>query len=234
MAQSRCDEIREQGIAERYAAGTLPEAEAAAFEQHYLTCARCQADVRLAAAIRNAPAGSRRRISMLPVGLALAVAAGLMAVVLLGPWRRAADLVRLGGIAEAPVYLGVQVRGAQSPADSLFDRAMAHYELRQYEAAAAGLRSALAAGVDAAPALFFQAASLLALGRDEDAARGFSSVIASGDTPYLPEARYYLAKALLRLGRGREAMTQLRQVAGGSAVGPRASALADSVERLAR
>ena len=234
MALSRCDEIREQGILERYAAGTLPQADAAALERHYRGCARCQADVRLAAAIRSAPASSRRRVSLVPVGLALAVAAGLMAVVLLGPGRRAADLVRLGGIAAAPVYPGVQARGARSPADSLFDGAMVQYERRRYDEAVAGLRAALAAGVDPAPALFFQAASLLALGRDDDAARGFTKVIALGDTPFVPEARYYLAKALLRFGRGREAMTQLRQVAAGSALGPRASALADSVARLAR
>jgi hypothetical protein len=48
-----CDAIVDAGLIERYLAGTLSEAETEAVESHYLTCARCQNELRLAAAIRE-------------------------------------------------------------------------------------------------------------------------------------------------------------------------------------
>ncbi len=48
-----CDEIVGRALIERYVAGKLSEAEVEALESHYLTCARCQTDLRLAAAIRS-------------------------------------------------------------------------------------------------------------------------------------------------------------------------------------
>jgi hypothetical protein len=48
-----CDAIVDHGLIERYLAGLLSEAEVEALESHYLTCARCQTELRLAAAIRE-------------------------------------------------------------------------------------------------------------------------------------------------------------------------------------
>ena len=48
-----CNAIVDEGLIERYLAGRLSEAEVEALESHYLTCARCQTDVRLGAAIRD-------------------------------------------------------------------------------------------------------------------------------------------------------------------------------------
>ena len=54
MAESlTCDAIVDGDLIERYLAGTLSEAEVEALESHYLTCARCQDELRLAAAIRE-------------------------------------------------------------------------------------------------------------------------------------------------------------------------------------
>jgi hypothetical protein len=47
-----CNAIVDEGLVERYLARTLSEAEVDALESHYLTCARCQTDLRLGAAIR--------------------------------------------------------------------------------------------------------------------------------------------------------------------------------------
>ena len=49
-----CDEITDRALIEGYVAGRLDQAETEAFESHYLTCARCQKELRLALAIREA------------------------------------------------------------------------------------------------------------------------------------------------------------------------------------
>jgi hypothetical protein len=54
-----CEGIEEQGLIERYVVGLLSEAAAEAFEEHYLTCARCQEELRLAYAIRATLPGVR-------------------------------------------------------------------------------------------------------------------------------------------------------------------------------
>jgi hypothetical protein len=48
-----CEEVTEKGLVERYLAGKLSEAETEAFEAHYLTCSRCQTELRLGAGIRE-------------------------------------------------------------------------------------------------------------------------------------------------------------------------------------
>lgn len=100
-----CDAIVDGELIERYLVGTLSEAEAGALESHYLTCARCQDELRLAAAIRDvlpelreaaqapdvSPAaetgrwyGRRFRVG----AVAAAIAAVLVGVVLVQPPRR--------------------------------------------------------------------------------------------------------------------------------------------------
>ena len=227
-----CEHVTENELVERYAAGRLDEDEIAAFEEHYLTCARCQDELHLAAAIRTAAATAtvrpRARWRVWAGGSALAAAAVL--VLLIWPTGRRAELERLGVVAVPPIYLGVQVRAAGSPADSVFRAAMNEYSGGQYARAAAGLRAALEGGVEAADAEFFLGASLLQLGRNDEAAAAFARVLALGDTPYRTEAAFYRAKALLRSGDAEGALRALGAAsAAGGVVGEHASALADSV-----
>ena len=49
-----CDAITDRALIEGYVAGRLGEADTEAFESHYLTCERCQNELRLALAIREA------------------------------------------------------------------------------------------------------------------------------------------------------------------------------------
>ncbi len=49
-----CDEITDRALIEGYVGERLGEADAEAFEAHYLTCERCQNELRLALAIREA------------------------------------------------------------------------------------------------------------------------------------------------------------------------------------
>jgi tetratricopeptide (TPR) repeat protein len=169
-------------------------------------------------------------------GLGLAAAAGLAAVLLFSPRRVPAELERLGALIQAPIYLGVPVRAGPSlPADSLFAVAMSDYVTERYDEAAAGLRAALAAGVETVPADFFLGASLLMTAHPAEAVDRFAKVIAAGESPYLAEAHFYRAKALLRLGEVSTAQAALREAARrGGVIGGYAQALSDSVERASR
>jgi tetratricopeptide (TPR) repeat protein len=237
-----CGDVAERGFVERYVAGRLDPAEVEAFEAHYVTCPRCQEDLRLAAAVRRnlplvagASAPRRRWPRPLLAGVGLAAAAGLAALLLLPGDRVSPQLTSLGTVLEPPIYLGVPVRGTPSAADSLFDVAMGAYAGRSYAEAAEGLAAALDAGVDSVPALFFRASGLLMMDRPRDAAELYQRVVTLGESPYRAEARLYRAKALLQLGRARDAVAELRQIAERpDEVGRWANALADSVEALIR
>ena len=234
-----CDENSRRLNAERYAASRMNAAEAEAFEDHFVTCADCQSEVRLASAIigglpqaDGAPRSAKasRRVLVWGGG-GLALAAGLATLMILRSEPRG-DLVALGGVREPPAYLGIPVR-SDAQQDSLFEVAMDSYAQGRYSVAREGLQAALAAGQDSVPAQFFLAASLLLDNRASEAANEFQRVLAHGDTPYRAEARYYRAKALLRVGRATDARAELaRLLPVDGVVYDMGRALADSVARL--
>ncbi len=233
-----CEDVATRGLVERYVAGRVrDDADQTAFETHVLTCERCREDVRLALLLRAelaAPVRWRRhRRRTWPLGVGLAVAASVTALVLLRPYG--AGVRALGGVRDAPIYLGVAVRGSPTPADSLFDAAMTAYNSGDYPGAAAALQRVLAAGADSAPALFFLGVSRLLTDRAAEAADAFRLVVALGDSPYLSEAHYYLAKALLRQGNRAAALRELRAVPTvDKQVAAAAAALADSIRSTER
>jgi len=232
-----CQAVGAGSVVARYVAGTLPEPDTAAFEEHLLTCAGCQRDVQLAVAIREAipdsqgaAARSRWPRWLGPSVITLAAAAVLAGVIVVSRDRVPDAVVRLGDVAQPPVYLGVAVRQNPTQGDSLFGVAMAAYAVGDFARAAADLPRALAAGADTVPVQFFAGASLLMSEHLEDAAEAFRTVIRGGDTPYLAESHYYLAKALLRLGRVAEARRELAAAAGSSSeIADAAGALDDSI-----
>jgi hypothetical protein len=239
-ADIRCSAVDGAERAARYVAGTLPEAERAAFEDHFVLCAACQREIAFASAARGAAIhelhdgarqGARqgvrqgagrdahtnvraparaRTLRVAAVAAVTAIAAGF-ALMLFGS-SVPPELAALGAVAEAPVYLGIAVRGGFLPSrgDSAFDRAVALYSGRDYAKAAAEFTIALAAGEDSVPTQFFLGASQLLTNESRAAAGSFAAVIAHGDTPYRDEAQLYEAKALLRLGRGSDALTVLK------------------------
>jgi putative zinc finger protein len=230
-----CKSMEHRALVERYVAGTLSEPEASELEIHFLTCAHCQEEVRLAATIGAAPAvhpGSRRS-STFRIGVGLAVAASLGVLLLAGP-RRSAQVTPLGEVAAAPLYLGIPVRGDAAAGDSVFDLAMRTYASGHYDSAVAGLDRALRAGSAPAPAEFFRAAALLMARHDAEAAAGFRRVITMGETQYLPESRYYLAKALIRMGHTDEALDVLRRGVAPKLHAAPAAALAESLKAAIR
>jgi TolA-binding protein len=227
-------------LAQRYATGALGAADAAAFEEHLLTCEQCQAEVRLVAGVRRLardvqhPAVGSRANSTRFVAAA-ALLAAVIALVMLWP-RDSGQLATLGQVLEPPAYVGVSVRNARQVGDSLFDAAMTAYVARRYADAESGLRAALAAGTDTIPTTFFMASAGLMAGHAGEAADAFARVIAAGvpATAYLPEAHLFRARALLQLGRGDDALAELDAVSRDSDRRAAAAALADSVTRVLR
>ena len=227
-------------LAQRYAAGLLDSTDAAAFEEHLLLCERCQTEVRLTVGVRRivreAPAISSGRRARWIVGVSALLAAGIAAFLIV-PGGVSRKVSALGQVKEPPAYIGMSVRALPQRGDSLFEAAMLAYVARRYDVAAAGLRAALAAGVDTVPAEFFIASAELMAGHPREAAVVYGRVIAAGTaaTAYLPEAHLYRARAFLRMGRTADALAELAAVSRDDAVnGPVASALADSVTQVTR
>ena len=172
-----------------------------------------------------------RRLPWRGIGAVILAAAAIAAVLLIPRDRVSEELAELGRVTQPPVYLGVPVRQAPARPDSVFAEAMSAYVAEEYAAAATGLEEALMAGAGSVPAEFFRGASLLMLGRPDEAERAFSAIIEAGDSPYLAEAHYYRAKALLSLGRASEALQELEAAVNSEGdIRTLASALADSVE----
>lgn len=122
-----CDAVIDHGMIERYLAGLLSEDEVEALESHYLTCARCQGELQLAATIRDVlqevedasddtaevpgVVGGRRFGRLARSGtLAAAIAAAVAGILLLRPstvdspsHRRGAPETEIVPTVEAPV-----------------------------------------------------------------------------------------------------------------------------------
>ena len=82
-----CERVDDEHLDARYAAGTLDEAEADAFEAHYFGCARCWYRVQRAvelrdglAAVEPVPRSARPSVTRRwwPLGAAAAIAAGVL------------------------------------------------------------------------------------------------------------------------------------------------------------
>lgn len=241
--------IHEAELAERYVTGRMPGPERMAFEDHFVTCAECQRDVRFARAVRAAleatgartpsrtpatPAAAsarapRRRQRGLWVGAAMAAGIAGIAVLYALPSRA---VTALGGVEQPPAYVGVAVRSTAGRGAAMFDDAMKDYSTGRYAVATRGLQAALAAGQDSIPTDFFIGASELFGGDARNAAAAFARVVSLGESPYRDEAQWYEAKALLRLGRSAEAIAALAAYAPADPeMGARFAALTDSVKQ---
>lgn len=206
-----CDQFERSGVIARYAAGT-PSGEAdRGFEDHYLTCARCQSSLLAGVATRDCFAAGTaiRRPSRLRPVLLLATAASLATIFGIRGLGRD-DVEKIGAVDEAPLYLGATVRGNDIAGSLIFDSAMAAYNAGNYERALNGF-DRLPPDEREPVVEFFSAASYLMLGQPRDAETLFTRVIAFGATPYKAEAHFYRAKARLQQRDERGAINDLRE-----------------------
>jgi len=117
------------------------------------------------------------------------------------------DLARV----EAPRYAQDRLRGAADPATVRFQQAMDRYQQRDYAGAIAPLREASRVDPEAPHIAFFLGVSNLLAGRPGEAADALRATVALGESPYLEEAHFYLAKAYVRRGRIDEAITEVER-----------------------
>lgn len=233
MSETTCTLPDRDELALAYSRDRLDEGARDAYENHLTGCAVCQNEVLLAATVRAAlrPRARWVRRRAAAVGVLALAAAALVMVAVLPRGTDTAALAALGGLDAPPVYLGVPVRGTAS-ADSALDLGLRLYDQGRWAEARMELGNAEAMGAPADLVAFFAGAASLMEGRAADAERSFAAVLRAGDGPYVPEAHYYRAKALLRLRRPAEALDELKRVRDGSAASAMAAALADSMRAL--
>jgi tetratricopeptide (TPR) repeat protein len=107
------------------------------------------------------------------------------------------SLVELTRI-QPPPYEPLRLRGLPDEATTRFLSGMEHYRKADYGAAVTDLRAAAALDSEASHIRFFLAISQLMVGEEAAGIEGLRVTIALGDSPYLEDAHFNLAKALLR------------------------------------
>lgn len=223
-----CDEIERGNVAEDYLLGRLPERAAAEFEEHYFECPLCRERVELLEAtrqqLRSTPAPAavgkrlRRTFGALAAAAVVVIAVGIMRdgaplpestpdtsapnIELPGTPSSnpgSSDLRALGTIVP-PRFDAPRLRSTSSASRRTFLQAMERYERGDYEQAVEGLRGAVDQDPKSIPARFFLAVSYLQLERNSDGVEHLREVVRLGESAYLEDAHYFLAKAHIRQG----------------------------------
>jgi TolA-binding protein len=123
---------------------------------------------------------------------------------------RGPDL-RAPGAIQPPRFDPPRLRESPTASRRTFLQAMEHYQRGEWQGALAGLETAAQQDPKAAPAHFFLGVCSLQLDRNADAVRHFANVVKLGESPYLEDAHFFLAKAHIRAGdlasAGRELQT---------------------------
>jgi len=124
---------------------------------------------------------------------------------------RAHALARLARV-DPPRYSPLILRGVADDATVAFENGMKDYVAGDYRAALRQLRQAAGLDPERVDIAFFLAASELLSGNTAAAVPAFQAVIALGDSPFLEEARFYLAKSYLAMGDVSRARTEFARV----------------------
>jgi tetratricopeptide (TPR) repeat protein len=112
---------------------------------------------------------------------------------------------------EPPAYGQGRLRGAADAATATFGRGMDRYQRRDYAGARARLKEASQLDPESPHVMFFLGITNLLTGRTDEAIEALRSTIALGDSPYLEEAHFYLAKAYLKAGRVDDGIGELER-----------------------
>jgi len=110
-----------------------------------------------------------------------------------------------------PPYAPAALRGPNDEAGAKFDAAMRLYVKGDYAGALKGLEAAVALEPNAPQYAFFLGVCHLLTERTDPAVAELQKAIAIGESPYLEEAHFYLAKARLRQGEIAAAREELQR-----------------------
>jgi TolA-binding protein len=214
-----CETVQNENVVERYVLGQLTAEELGSFEEHYFECEPCFEQVRLMQGLQAAGEGRPRPARVLEMpgrkwqvwAAAAVVLAGVgiaamrqfgqpAAPVASAPAATAAKVdaerVLLARV-EPPNYTAAALRGSAGDRAENFAAAMAKFSGGDYRAAADGLRGLVEGGPETAAARFYLGVSDLMLDNWQEPVTLMRSIDAMGETPYLEQARFFLAKALL-------------------------------------
>ena len=116
------------------------------------------------------------------------------------------------GDVELPPYTPPRLRATPTEAQRVFRDAMTSYAAGDCGAAVPGLRRSLGMDDSLMQARFHLAVCDLQAGRIQDAVTNLQRVIAAGESPYLEDAHFFLAKARIRQGDVEGARQELTRV----------------------
>jgi tetratricopeptide (TPR) repeat protein len=233
-----CVQIKREEVVERYLTGSLRPEERESFEEHYFACEQCFAALQAQRALQAELSASAPQIRAMPAPnptawrwtAAMATAAVVILSVVVVRWSlkphssspapplqtaqsgpagpSLSELARF----DPPAYAPTVLRGTQNEAVRKFRMAMKPYQHGDYAGAVTVLRAAVKLNPKDPGPLFFLGVSHLLDNQTDDGIAVLQQCITLGDTPYLEESHYYLAKALLRKGDATAARRELEEV----------------------
>lgn len=127
------------------------------------------------------------------------------------PVTRVPSLSELAEV-RPPNYTPAILRGASDEATLRFHEAMLHYVKNDYSGAIPGLHAASRLNSKAPDISFFLGICYLLTDQTDSAIAQLRRTVALGDSPYLEETRFYLAKAYVRKADPVAAQTELKKV----------------------
>jgi hypothetical protein len=219
-----CKDVHRNFVAAKYVSASLPEDIRETFEQHYFACDLCFAEVEALQAAKYALSG--RAAAAPPKSLRLLWALPLAAALLAGLFLRAHNKVEAPALArvtvaqppsadssavarfEPPPWAELRFRSRSTPVSVPVERARSLYAAHNY----AGCAEALQAAQQSPANLYHTGICLVLAGRTNDGATALRDTIAAGDTPFLEEAHFYLARSLLLNHAAAEARKELAKV----------------------
>jgi len=235
---SNCTGAPAEQLAEQYVAGTLPELEAQAFEEHYFDCPVCLAQLQalqvVARQMRRNPAKVPARVIPWPqVAAAIGAIAALLLIAVMGyrNFKHRADVAKNPGsnpssvqkteppsssaIAQLadltlPPFAGSSLRGAAE--DTKYQAGMKAYVSGDCAAAVGDLERVPTQSADALAAQFYSGVCQMKLNQLAAAAATLDRVVDKGDSPQQEAALYYLAQIALLRGDSAGASQNLEKV----------------------
>jgi len=230
-----CDQVERDEIIEKYLIGRLDRAAQEEFEAHWFSCRECSRKLQVSRMLQEklwekgdtilpqtqqpVRVRVRRRVWAYSAAAAvLVIAAAALWWQLGGPGRPQAEtkeaISSLAVLArfEPPLYIPPALRGAEDESAERFRTGMKYYQEGRYREAITEIRAAAALDPQRASIRFFLGICLLMTEQTDAGIGELRSTIALGDSAYLEEAHFYLAKAYLGKGDRGAAKEELNWV----------------------